>query len=248
MKAPEFDRNKARWDHYRAFHIEYASRYNWMSGNGQIVHFDTGEMIFFSGLDHVDLRRKYSDLNIAIIGTTDKGFPKVTLPDGFLLQGSNKLPLAWLNDGGLYNCLWDHASGRLYNISTTYQSNKDMLKQLPARFQEKRNIVAYHNGSEGHVLCAPFELSVPADKEDRDTLAGIKIACKAWLKMRELDLNAQPLKDYYNTHQGKLDPRWVIRTGFADLSDQQRLHIINGRVSDLRKNVTVPYIQTSEEK
>ena len=244
MKLPTFDINLARWDKYRAFHIEYACRYQWQAGSGQIIVFDTGELVILGGIEHTDLRRKYDDFRFSIISTADTGFPSVATS---LLHGVIKVPLAWLNDGGQYICLWDHDTGKVYNLNVNGAQSMALRETIPSRFS-RLNVVGYWAGYDRPFQSIGFELSAPQDKQAKADLQAMIDACKAWDQIRRLDPHFKPDKGISAWNTSKLDPHWIIKTGFAGLSDRQRELVVRGHIGKFRKTITVPYLQTSKEK
>ena len=239
MNFPDLSKSKKQWDKYEAFHwIVHGP--NWQGGGDPIfVAFDTGEVIMPKcNFDRQEnLRRHYSDLDVAIYYTTDPKCPKFKSKDG------EPIPMSHLNFKGSETVLIDYKFKMAVGVS--YPGHKSQLpnyaKAFPDRFQGIACV--YWAGASHMPLGAPIKATRKRKLAEHETrhLAEIRSAIIARWEMEGI---TDKMREAFNSQREKspLDGEWLLKNNFTDLTDdQQRRYYFNGR-TDILETIVHPYL------
>ena len=221
MKLPNFEMAKAKWDHWKAFHINHNRSGSGGDSYGAVfIQFDTGELVCQLSNWTPENRIHYRDLNITVRSTTDEQCPKLFTDDG-----ETVVP-AWLNRTGMQVLLidWDH--GVAVRVDHRLGEKNEAL--MPERLRGKFS--AYYAGVKSKPLAAPIKVEKPMrfTKEQLDHVDGLCAASKAWVtynaeevevtRSKTSELSSFVLKPI----RDKTYLYWLARE-FKDLSLQEKV-------------------------
>ena len=227
-----------RWDHHRAFHWQLASN-DWATAhahNTLFTVFETGEVIVRGAHAAPDDRRKYGQLGLELLLTSDN-CPKLVTPDGV------PIPNAWLTDGGGQTLLLDVATSLVYGLYQHKEDEKQLLNRgVPSRFITRHwpTLGAYFPGPGREPVAAPVTMAVPhshkilVSDEERQHVETLVNVARA-----EHALSGEALPKYY----GGIPPlNWATASATSDwrtLDDKHKTQLITTGVS--RKHIELPY-------
>lgn len=187
MKLMDWHANHSiiEWDQYKAFHILIGG--SWDRYKRPIVQFDTGEMIVRRSYLRPATRKTYDDLNVTLFQADDIGYSSSRYrshlqrlrtdlrdPDG------NKVAWSQLTKGGSPLMLWDHDTNRIVTCAPMHSN-----KMIPERLRSVA--CAYFAGPGSAPVGVDTTITTPAklNKDEKDHIAHIRAACKAWYEMGE---------------------------------------------------------------
>jgi len=230
MQLPTFDHTKAKWDAWRAFHINHKVGYHKIA----FVQFDTGELVCMPAHPRPKFRHLYDSLGVEIIDLSNDRYDyKFTSPDG------ERLKKAWLS--GHY--LIDHDTKRVVRLK--YRT-AEFTSPVPERFKA----VSAYFPSAG-MPPVGREVSVrrpdPLTKAEKDHIEDLRAASKAWQAMTQ-----DEYKNGYFDERGDRIYGWGASPvcansllqvpDFASLTIRWRLMLVAKGTVGRTKTTTYPYI------
>lgn len=245
MKLPKFDHARARWDAWRAFHINHMG-VEWHSGVAPVVQFDTGELILTAACASHKLRGSVTDLNIQTISSTDPKLPQLVLPDGTPVRRS------WL-DYKVTNLLIDHDNGRVHKLDSRHHDLD--TTHIPKRFRGK--VLAYFPGEGCPAIGQPVTVYRPRSwtKEQKDQVRALQAQCRMWMELNDLswvDDQGDPKYSLRGVNaKGEVVPVYnsatctitdTLKMSFEDMSQAERIRLAGGKLVAGLYSVTYPYL------
>lgn len=215
FESQHHDRFKA---HYMC--LDVATHYYY----GDVVLFDTGELIVTPNKWAPDKRKLYKNWNVQIVSTTDPDCPALYLP------GEDKPCIkAHLNHGG-QQILWiDHDHKRAVSLERT--CNGGFTDHIPERFRGLATV--YYYGKNSPPLGGSVILTKPKvfPNETLRSTNALQQACRVWYEM-EVE-NKQDFSRLWAQMRFRSSKEWVKRSevdtsqGINSLTVLQRLRLMN---------------------
>lgn len=179
MKLPNFDYANRRWDAYKQFHcVPY-----W-----PFIQLETGELMCVATSFRPDARRRYKELNISVVMTTDDTCQELYRDR----ECTQKLAKSWLTQGGGQLLLIDHDTHEVVKLYDGLPHPETRFPQsmwksrIPAHLRQWA--CAYFAGpgeppqGTGVMIAPPLAMT----KKQKDHVNEIRAACHAWQATTEL--------------------------------------------------------------
>jgi hypothetical protein len=245
MRLPTFDHNLAKWDRFRAFHMDHRNgRYGY---GPAFVQFDTGELICELNFPRPDMRKEYKDLNVRVFATGDRHNyyhreATYTTPEGEPLKNG------WLHHGAMQYLLHDLDTKRVVRLYTS----GDFSGVIPTRFRGSRMCSVYFPGPGEPPIGAPVKVTkpLPMTREERDHVNALRAACKAWDELAPAEEKTRERKVYGGTYKEPISAYMLsilkiedlLKLQFNDMTPIQRLSLARKGTIGRTQTVTYPHI------
>lgn len=226
MKLPTFDHARKKWDNYHHFHVDHHGRY----GYPLFTQFETGEL----RVNHARLkpaaRIYYEKFDVSLTSTND-GVHSFLTPDG------EKVPTAWLTQGGSQTLLVDHDLGRAYRLVSRYVNDR---QALPSYL--RGSCLAYLEEGKEPITFGGIQIAHP-DKEftkaNKAWLSDVRAAATAIVRLKGLSnpwiVKAFAVKDEHL----KLDVQEFV----SKWADHELYRIATAGFQTRRAVTEVPYLE-----
>jgi hypothetical protein len=242
MRLPTFDHNLAKWDRFRAFHIDHRSgRYGY---GPAFVQFDTGELICELHFPRPEQRMEYKDLSVRVFATMDRHNyyhreASYTAPDGEPLKNG------WVHGtGGGQYLLHDLDTKRVVRLRTS----GDFSGVIPTRFRGPRTCSVYFPGAGEPPIGAPVKIvkPLPLTQDERSHIAALRAACKAWDELAPEEEKTVMHGDYrdqiYSFNLCKMRIDYLLTKNFNDLPPTEKMSLARKGTIGRTQTVTYPHI------
>lgn len=266
MKLPAFDRSGAKWDEYRRFHVHPRP---WF------VQFESGEAIITAAKFDPAYRRGIPGTDLRIVATTDDDCPWLKFdpkmpqaaelareleargydPDK-VLDGTRRLPRAWLDCDGAQTLLVDETTGRTVAIGTRTDRKHAAWATVPRFDTYRRVVTVYLPGADKPAVASVVELRLPRrwSADEKKALASLRDGCLAWCTLVNNDVrtyapnytavfghkDASRWNQYI--YQRQLDPAALKSWQLEDILPEQRFQIAQYDYARSVKPFTVDHL------
>jgi hypothetical protein len=214
----------ALWDEWHDFFIPHGSTNNYQVGHSApFIQFNSGELIVNNRGFDPNIRKRYPDLNVRIVATTDYDCPTLTR-----VGETKPIPKSHLNHRGQQILLVDEDQGIAVGLFKDKRGELDFRREtMPQRFLD-RKVAAYYAGENREPIGHPIilEYAPPLTNEQKEHIHDLTMACETWMQM-STDPNHIKLwdKKSNNLHAVPISMPEAMKYTFASLDDKKREQI-----------------------
>lgn len=236
MKMPAFEPSRRRWDEFKQFHIQ----------SGKFVDFESGECIWVHPAPDPCDRRMYSARQVQIVSTADSD-----CPDLFDPSTGEKLPTAWLTQGGQQMLAIDHEFNMAVGLRATNSGRSANLPQgIPTHLHSR---AAVYWGGEGQKPVGRSQVHynppLVLTLEQKRGVSALRDQCQVWMTMLDINVNAWSDSVVVDCTPHKVPKGQPLITAvldktIADLTIPQRLQLLRHGHAAERRFVKLTHFST----
>lgn len=236
MKMPAFEPSRRRWDEFKQFHIQ----------SGKFVDFESGECIWVHPAPDPCDRRMYSARQVQIVSTADSD-----CPDLFDPSTGEKLPTAWLTQGGQQMLAIDHEFNMAVGLRATNSGRSANLPQgIPTHLHSR---AAVYWGGEGQKPVGRSQVHynppLVLTLEQKRGVSALRDQCQVWMTMLDIDATrwSESVVVSGTPHKvvrGAIPVTELFDKTIADLTISERVQLHLHGVMNVRRRVKLTHFST----